>query len=148
MTIWWEDLEIGHVIETGTRSVSEDEIINFATEFDPQYFHIDRERAKQSIYGGVIASGWHTCSLAMSLIVPAIRGQAGLGSPGFDNLRWLKPLRPGDTIRVRMTVTERSASRSRTDIGSAKVHSEMFNQHDELVMTMDNIGIYRRRPAP
>jgi acyl dehydratase len=147
MTVWWEDLKVGAVMETGTRSVSEAEIVEFATAFDPQYFHIDPERSKTSIYGGVIASGWHSCAIAMSLMVPAIAGQAGLGSPGFDNLRWIKPVRPGDTLRVRMTVMETTPSRSKPEIGSAVVRSEMFNQRDELVMTMDNIGIYRRRPA-
>jgi acyl dehydratase len=144
---YWEDLQPGDTTDTGTATVTEQEIIDFATEFDPQYFHVDPERAKQSIYGGVIASGWHTTALAMSLIVPTIHDQAGLGSPGFDDLRWLVPVRPGDTLRVRCTIMEKTASKSRPDLGSAVIKSDMFNQRGELVMTMRNIGLYRRRPV-
>ena len=146
---YFEDIEVGAVRETGSRTVTKDEIIAFAQKFDPQPFHVDEEAAKSSIYGGLIASGWHTASTMMRLMVDNfVNGSAGLGSPGFDELRWLKPVRPGDTLRVRSTCIDKTPSRSRPEIGACRYRTEVLNQHDEVVLTMISIGLIRRRPAP
>ena len=146
---YFEDLQIGGVRETGTHTMDKAEIIAFAKEFDPQPFHIDEEAAKQSIYGGLIASGWHTAACTMRLLVDSIAGRtASLGSPGFDNLRWLKPVRPGDTLRARSTCIEKIESRSKPDIGICKFNIEVFNQAGDLVMSLTSIAMYRRRPKP
>jgi len=145
---YWEDIAVGHVRETGRHVMDKDEVIEFATAFDPQPFHIDEEAARSSIYGGLIASGWHTAACMMRLMVDHFVGRtASLGSPGFDELRWLKPVRPGDEIRVRSTCVEKTPSRSRPDIGSCRFRTEVYNQNDEVVMTLTSIGIYRRRPT-
>jgi len=145
---YWEDIAVGHMRETGRHVMDKAEVIEFATAFDPQPFHIDEEAAKSSIYGGLIASGWHTAACMMRLMVDHFVGRtASLGSPGFDELRWLKPVRPGDEIRVRSTCVEKAPSRSRPDIGSCRFRTEVYNQNDEVVMTLTSIGIYRRRPT-
>ena len=144
---YFEEVELGETIETGRRTLEPDEIIAFAEKFDPQPFHTDPEAAKQSFFGGLIASGWHTAAVMMRLQVEAMEvNMAGLGSPGFDDLRWLKPVRPGDTIRVRLTCVEKTPSRSRADIGSCRFKTEVLNQNDEVVMTVTQIGIFPRRP--
>ncbi|MCW5752549.1 MAG: MaoC family dehydratase [Alphaproteobacteria bacterium] len=144
---YFEDIPVGLVRETGSHTMDREEILAFAQEFDPQPFHIDEEAARQSIYGGLIASGWHTAAAMMRLIVDGFVGDtASLGSPGFDNLRWLRPVRPGDTIRVRSTCVESIPSRSKP-IGICKFQTEVFNQHSETVMTVLTIGMYRRRPV-
>jgi len=145
---YFEDVEIGTGRETASRTLSKDEIIEFAREFDPQPFHLDEAAAKQSLYGGLIASGWHTASVMMRLLVDTFVGRtASIGSPGFDNLRWLKPVRPGDTIRARSVCIEKTPSKSRPDLGSVKFHTEVFNQRDEVVMSLTSIGLYLKRPA-
>src|SRR5687768_17310381 len=101
---YFEDHVVGAVRETGTLTVDEKEIVEFATKYDPQYFHIDKAAAEDSIYGGLIASGWHTAALSMRLLVDNRTYSAGMGSPGIDELRWIKPVRPGDTLRVRSTL--------------------------------------------
>jgi len=144
---YFDDLNIGDSIETGSHTFTEEAIIAFARQFDPQPFHTDPIAAKASIFGGLIASGWHTASVTMRLIVDsAIDVSASLGSPGFDDLTWKQPVRPGDTIRVRWTCIEKTPSKSRPDIGSAKFHTEVFNQHDALIMTMTSIGLSLRKP--
>lgn len=144
---YWEDLPAGTVFEFGPREVTRDEIIAFARQFDPQWFHIDEAAAKHSIYGGLIASGWQTCAIMMRMIYDGFLLRAAcLGSPGVDNLRWLKPVRPGDVLRVRMTIVEARPSRSKPDRGTVKLNWEVFNQNDEPVMTIDGVQIYRRRP--
>lgn len=146
--IYFEDVEIGTVRETGTKTVTAEEIIEFGREFDPQYYHVDPERAKDSIFGGLAASGWHVGSMAMRLMVDSfVRNSASIGSPGFDDLRWLKPVRPGDTVRVRSTVIDKKPSQRRPEIGSVRFRTEMLNQRDEIVMSMISIGLYRRRPG-
>lgn len=145
---YWEDLYVGKVIEFGPRDVTSEEIIEFARRYDPQPFHTDPEAAKHSIYGGLIASGWHTCAMLMRMLYDGVLVRAAsLGSPGVDSVRWLKPVRPGDTLRARMTVVEARASRSKVDRGMIKSKWEVFNQNDELVMTMEGMGMYRRRDA-
>jgi acyl dehydratase len=130
--------------------VTEEEIIEFAREFDPQPFHIDPEAAKQSPYGGLIASGWHTCALWMKMTVPAMIGEnnkAAVGSPGVLELRWIKPVRPGDTLRVRSTVIEKVDLKSRPDRGIIRSRNEVFNQKNELVMSLIGQGLTLKRPA-
>jgi acyl dehydratase len=145
---YWEDLFVGKVIELGPRDVTSEEIIEFARRYDPQPFHTDPEAARHSIYGGLIASGWHTCAIMMRMLYDGVLVRAAsLGSPGVDSVRWLKPVRPGDTLRARMTVVEARVSRSKPDRGTIKSEWEVFNQSGELVMTMEGMGMYRRREA-
>ncbi|HEX6958248.1 MAG TPA: MaoC family dehydratase [Ferrovibrio sp.] len=143
---YYEDVVIGATRETGRYTFSEDAIIRFASQFDPQPFHIDPEAAKHSNFGGLIASGWHTAATVMRLIVDsAIDLEASLGSPGFDDLAWIKPVRPDDTIRARLCCTEKTPSKSRPGIGSGRFLVEVFNQRDELVMKFTSIGLMRFR---
>ena len=115
-----EDFTAGEVIDLGSYTLDEAEILEFARRFDPQPFHVDPERAAASIYGGLIASGWHTCGIFMRLAVDGLIGDSSsMGSPGLDNLRWLLPVRPGDTLRARYTVLEVTPSRSRPDRGAS-----------------------------
>jgi acyl dehydratase len=146
---YFEDIQPGAVREFGRHTFTADAIIAFAKQFDPQLFHTDPEAAKKSSFGGLVASGWHTTATVMRLLVDsAIDLEASLGSPGFDDLAWLKPVRPGDTIRGRMTCIDKTPSRSRPGIGSARFLVEAFNQNDELVMRFTSIGIMRfRNPA-
>jgi acyl dehydratase len=147
-TYYWEDLFVGKVIELGPREVSSEEIVEFARRYDPQPFHTNAEAAKDSIYGGLIASGWHTCAIMMRMLYDGVLVRAAsLGSPGVDSVRWLRPVRPGDTLRARMTVVEARASRSKPDRGTITSKWEIFNQNNELVMTMEGTGMYRRRDA-
>jgi len=119
--------------------VTEEEIITFARQFDPQYFHVDPERAKDSVYGGLIASGWHVGALFTRMYVDRLLGEmAGMGSPGLEQIRWLLPVRPNDALYGRVTVMEARVSKSRPEMGILRVNCEMFNQRHELLMT--NIG--------
>jgi acyl dehydratase len=143
---YWEDFKVGEVHQIGEKRVDKDEIFAFAKQFDPQPFHVDEAAAKASIYGGLIASGWHTVALVMRMMCDAyMLDSASLGSPGIDNLKWLKPVRPGDTIRAQRTTLEVRASASRPDMGLVKTHWEVFNQNGERVMTMEGYGMFRRR---
>ena len=143
---YWEDFKVGDTSPIGQKLVDKDELIAFAKTYDPQPFHIDEEAAKASIFGGLIASGWHTCSMVMRMMVDSyLRDSASLGSPGLDNVRWLKPVRPGDTIRATRTVLETRASKSRPDMGVVKTRWEVINQDDELVLTMEGHGMFLRR---
>jgi acyl dehydratase len=146
---YWEDFnQVGRSSEIGTRLVDKDEVIAFALAFDPQPFHIDEAAAKTSFYGGIIASGWHTCAMVMRMMVDEYLGEAAsLGSPGIDNLKWIKPVRPGDTIRVTRTTLEARASQSKPDVGLIKNLWQVYNQHNELVMSMEGWGMFRRRNA-
>lgn len=143
---YWEDFYPGQVLETGGRSLSEDEIIEFARKYDPQPFHVDSEKAKHTVFGGLIASGWQTASICMRMICDIyLLEAASLGSPGVDEVRWVKPVRPGDTLRLKTTVLETRASASRPDMGTMRARSEVYNQHGELVMHMSGVGMFRRR---
>ncbi len=146
---YFEDIEIGLRREFGSHTLSEDEIIAFASKFDPQPFHTDPKAGAESHFGGLVASGWHTGCIAMRLLVDNIilkENIAGFGSPGFDDLRWLKPVRPGDTLSVRSQCVEKRPSQSRPEIGSARFFTEVLNQNDEVVMSYLATGIYLRRP--
>jgi acyl dehydratase len=145
---WFEDYQPGTTHELGGTVVTEEEILEFARRFDPQSFHVDREAAAHSQFGGLIASGWHTGSLMMRILVDHfISHNASLGSPGMDEIRWLKPVRPGDTLRVRATVLEAKRSRSKPDRGVVRARFEVRNQHDDVVMTATALGMYLCRPA-
>ena len=146
MTRYWEDFKVGEVEQIGGKRVDQDEIIDFASKYDPQPFHIDEAAAKQSMYGGLIASGWHTCAMVMRMMCDAYMLQsASVGSPGIDNLKWLKPVRPGDTINARRTTLETRALKSKPDIGIVNNLWEVFNQDGEMVMSMQGYGMFRRR---
>src|SRR5688572_26682859 len=126
---YFEDFTPGQTIELGRRSITRDEIIAFAREFDPQPFHLDEEAAKTTIYGGLIASGWHTAAISMRLLYDGlVKDTVSLGSPGVDELRWVKPVRPGDTLSARLTVLECVPSRSKPDRGIVRSTIEMLNQ--------------------
>jgi len=145
---WFEDFLPGDVAEFGDYPMTEAEIIAFAERYDPQAFHTDPVAAQGSVYGGLIASGWHTAAAMMRLLVDhAIPPNASLGSPGVDELRWLKPVRPHDRLRVRVTVQEAVASRSKPDRGVVRSFTEVLNQKGEVVMTLRSMVMYRRRPA-
>ena len=145
---YWEDFQIGERAELGRHTFTEAEIVEFGRRYDPQPFHIDVEKAKESAFGGLIASGWQTCAIGMRLMVEGyIRQTVSLGSPGIDNIRWLKPVRPGDTLRARFTVVEAIPSRSKPDRGIVRSISEMLNQHGEVVMTVRGMGMFARRPV-
>jgi acyl dehydratase len=136
---YFEDFHIGDTFELGPLSVTEEEIIAFARQFDPQYFHIDPQQARTSIFGELVASGWHTGALFMRMFVDDLLGDtASMGSPGLDQLRWLKPVRPNDILRGRFTVIDTRASKSRPGMGILLSHSEVFNQQNELLMTLDS----------
>jgi acyl dehydratase len=146
--LYWEDFKVGDTASIGERVVDRDEVIAFATAYDPQPFHIDEAAAEQSMFKGLIASGWHTVAMTMRMMCDAyLNRSASLGSPGVDNVRWLKPVRPGDTISGRRVVLETRASQSRPDMGVVKMRWEISNQKGELVMTMEGYGMFKRREA-
>ena len=146
---YFEDYQAGAVYEfPETVHVSQEDIIRFALEFDPQYFHTDPEAAEKSIYKGLIASGGHTIAVSFRLyIVNYLPGKASQGSPGMDEIRWLKPVRPGDTLRIRITVLETKPSQSKADRGSVISLAETINQKDEVVMTYKVTNIMTRKNA-
>ncbi|RMB12330.1 MaoC family dehydratase [Eilatimonas milleporae] len=148
--IFYEDIEIGVEETYGNYAVTREEVIDFAGKYDPQPFHLNDDIAKQSVFGALCASGWHTCAMAMRIMVDRMmaEGFAGMGSPGVDNIRWKKPVFPGDTLSVRMRTTEKRPSASRPNIGLIKGAYEVLNQKDEVVMTMEtNAMVLRRTPA-
>jgi acyl dehydratase len=144
---YFEDFEPGHVFELGSRTVTADEIVAFARDWDPQPFHTDEEAAAASVFGGLIASGWHTGAMWMRLYVDAVLlGAASMGSPGIEELRWLAPVRPGDTLYARLTVLEAKPSERRPDRGTIRSRAEMVNQDGVTVMAMIARGHFARRP--
>jgi acyl dehydratase len=142
----FEDFRVGETLDLGSHTVTLDEVLAYARRWDPQPFHVDPEAARQSIYGGLIASGWHTCAILMRLGVEAQRreGAAGVGSPGVESCRWLRPVRPGDTLAARSQVLETWPSRSRP-WGFARRRVEMQNQHGETALRLVGISMYTRR---
>ena len=146
---YWEDFPVGAVREFGGRTLSKDDIIRFAREYDPQPFHVDEETARKTVFGGLIASGWQTCGLAMRMMCDAyLLEAASAGSPGVESIRWVLPVRPGDTLRVRLTVLESRVLQSKPHIGLVRNKWEMFNQKNELVMQMEGYGMFLRRDHP
>ena len=148
-TDWYfEDFYPGQEIALGARLVTEEEIIAFATEFDPQPFHVDREAAGESIFGGVIASGWHTCSMMMRIVVDNLMAaSSSMGSPGLDKVRWILPVRGGDTLQVSYLTTAVKASTSKADRGVVWSTWRATNQHGEEVCIIEGMGMFRRRPT-
>ena len=146
--LYFEDFPPGDVRESPARTVTREEMLAFARAFDPQPFHTDEDAAGTTIYGGLIASGWHTIAIYMRLMWDSyLKDTASLGSPGVDEVRWLKPVRPGDTLRARFTVVEAVPSRSKPDRGVVRSFSQVFNQYGEVVMSLRGLGLFARRPA-
>ena len=145
----FEDLEIGATARFGNYAVTREEVVAFASSYDPQPFHLDDEAAAQTYFGRLSASGWHTCAMTMRMLVDNIaeRKQASLGSPGVDELRWLRPVFPGDTLRVETELLDKKRSQSRPDMGSFHSAVRVYNQDDVLVLTMKTIGLIRVRGA-
>lgn len=147
-TRYFEDFHAGDVTDLGSLTVSADEIIAFARQYDPQPFHIDPDAARATIYGGLIASGWHTVSLFMRLLVEnLVANTASLGSPGVDELSWPLPVRPGDTLGGRMEILETRVSKSRPTMGIVRWRGEVRNQNEQTVMTLIGTNFFGRRPA-
>ncbi|HYS01841.1 MAG TPA: MaoC family dehydratase [Candidatus Eisenbacteria bacterium] len=146
---YWEDFIVGEALALGaTQPVTEEAIIAFARQYDPQYFHVDPARAKESIFGGLVASGWHTASMVMRLWVDAIVSKTvSMGSPGVEDLRWPAPVRPGDTLTSRAVVLETRPSKSRPEMGLVRWRAETSNQREELVFTMTGTSFIGRRPS-
>jgi len=146
--IYFEDLEISAETEFGSYEVTREEVLDFAHKYDPQPFHISEEEAAKTHFGRIAASGWHTAAMTMAVIARHVvaHKQAGLGSPGIDELRWKKPVYPGDTLHVRGRILEKTPSRSRPDLGSFRTQTTVTNQDGETVMTFISIVLIRRRP--
>jgi acyl dehydratase len=140
---YFEDIPVGQKHAFGRYEVTREEVLEFARRYDPQPFHLDDEAAARTHFGRLSASGWHTCAMTMAMLVEnlKLRDQAGLGSPGVDELRWLKPVYPGDTLRVETQVFEKRRSASRREMGIFKSRAKVFNQHDEPVLSMISIGL-------
>lgn len=140
---YYEDLVVGAKSSFGHYEVTREEVLDFARKYDPQPFHLDDEAAAKTHFGRLSASGWHTCAMTMSMLVENMKSnrQAGLGSPGMDSLRWIKPVYPGDTLRVESQILEKRRSKSRPEMGLFKTQTTVFNQNDEPVMSMVSNGL-------
>ena len=147
--IYFEDLEVDAETYFGSYDVTREEVLEFARRYDPQPFHLSDEEAAKTHFGRLAASGWHTAAMTMAVIARHVveHKQAGLGSPGIDELRWKKPVYPGDTLHVRGRILEKTPSRSRPEMGSFRTKTNVANQDDELVMSFTSIVLIRRRPA-
>jgi acyl dehydratase len=147
--IYFEDLEVGAATDFGEYSVTREEVLEFARKYDPQPFHLSDDEAAKTHFGRLAASGWHTAAMTMAVIARHVvaNRQAGLGSPGIDELRWKKPVYPGDTLHVRGEILEKTPSRSRPDMGSFRTLTTVANQDGETVMTFVSIVLIRRRPS-
>jgi acyl dehydratase len=145
---YYEDFNVGDATEVGPVTVTEAEIVDFAERFDPQPFHLDAEAAKASPFGGLIASGWHTTALFMGMFVRAVLlDSASLGSPGVEEIRWTAPVRPGDTLHGRSTVTDVQPSSTNQRRGTVFTTNEVWNQDDTLVLTLKARGFFARRTS-
>ena len=147
--IYFEDLEVGAETDFGSYDVTREEVLEFARKYDPQPFHLSDEEAAKTHFGRIAASGWHTAAMTMAVIARHVVAdeQAGLGSPGIDELRWKRPVYPGDTLHVRGKIVDKTPSRSRPDMGSFRTETMVTNQHDQPVMTFTSIVLIRRRPS-
>jgi acyl dehydratase len=147
--IYLDDLEVGQTTYFGSYEVTRDEVIEFASKYDPQPFHLSDEAAAKTHFGRLAASGWHTCAMSMAVIARHVVAteQAGLGSPGVDELRWLKPVFPGDTLHVSSRIVEVRPSRSKPEIGSFRSETIVTNQDEVPVLTFTSIVLMRRRPG-
>ena len=149
--VYFEDIAIGETLAIGPITVSREEVVAFATEFDPQPFHLSDEAASKTHFGSLSASGWHSTALFMKMFVAEMqknpaRQAASLGAIGIDELRWLRPVRPGDTLRGVSEVIDKTVSRSRPEMGVVRNQVTIYNQKDEAVMTMIPIVMWRTRP--
>ena len=146
MTVYFEDLSPGDVLEFGAYEVTEAEILEFAEQYDPQWFHTDAERARESIYGGLIASGWHTCAATMRMLVDHhFEDSMALGAIGVDELRWPNPTLPGETLSVRVEVLETRPSESKPDRGVVRTSVVTSNEDGATKLSMEPIGLYAKR---
>jgi len=147
--IYFEDLEVGRETYFGSYDVTREEVVEFARKYDPQPFHLSDEAAAGTHFGRLAASGWHTCAMVMATTIRHLmkEEQAGLGSPGIDELRWLRPVYPGDTLHVRGKILEKTPSRSKPALGSFRTQTTVTNQDDVPVLTFTSIVLIRRRPA-
>jgi acyl dehydratase len=146
--MWWEDFQVGERADMGRHTFVEEEILEFGRSYDPQPFHADPAAARQTFFGGLVASGWHTCAIGMRLMVESyLKRSNSLGSPGVDSVRWLRPVRPGDTLTYSRLVLETRASATRPGVGLVKQRWEAVNQAGELVLTMEGWGMFGRKPA-
>jgi len=145
---YFEDLEVGAETYFGSYDVTREEVLEFARKYDPQPFHLSDEEAAKTHFGRISASGWHTCAMTMAVIARHVveEGQAGLGSPGIDELRWRRPVYPGDTLHVRGRIVDKAPSRSRPEMGSFRSEMTVTNQDDQPVLTFISIVLIRRRP--
>jgi len=145
---YFEDVQVGDVMRFGRYAVTREEIVEYARQFDPQPFHLDEKAAKASMFGGLIASGWHTGAMLMRMVAEHMTTvHATSGAMGFDDLKWLKPVRPGDVLTVESEIREKVESRSRPDRGTVKIESRVSNQRGEVVMSLVSLVIYLRRPS-
>ena len=145
--LYFEDIEIGRTQKFGSRAVTREEVLEFATKYDPQPFHLDDAAAAATHFGRISASGWHSCAMVMSMLVENLKvnQQAGLGSPGVDELRWLKPVYPGDTLRCESEIVSKRVSATRPEMGFFKSKLMVFNQDDVAVMSMISNGMIATR---
>lgn len=146
---YFEDFTVGDKQLFGSYAVSRDEVIDFASKYDPQDFHLSDEAAAKTFFGKVAASGWHTCSMAMSMIVENMKRnqQASLGSPGVDDIRWLTPVYPGDTLRCENEVLDMKQSKSKPEMGALFMKLTVYNQDDQAVMIMKSVSLTGCKPA-
>jgi acyl dehydratase len=146
---YFEDIAVGKTASFGQYAVTREEVIAFAAKYDPQPFHLSDEAAARTHFGRLSASGWHTCAMVMSMMVAHLREneQAGLGSPGLDELKWLTPVYPGDTLRCETEILEKRVSASRPEMGIFKSRMNVFNQDDVRVMTFVSNGLVETRPT-
>ncbi len=149
-TLHWEDFSPGWTHESAARALTAEDIKRFALEYDPQRYHVDETAASATPFGGLIASGWQTCAVAMRLMCDSyLLDSTCLGSPGIEDLRWTKPVRPGDALRLRATVLEQTPSRKEPGRGTVKFRWDVLNDRDQVVCTMVGRQHFRRRyPAP
>lgn len=146
---YFEDFHLGEKVDLGSHAVTEAEMLAFARDYDPQRIHVDRAFAEESGFGGLIASGWHTCAMFMRLLVDAMLYESSaIASPGVDTIRWLRPVRAGDVLRAEAVVIEVTPSRSKADRGLVKHDCTVLNQNNEMVMTLRTLALFSRRPLP
>lgn len=147
--LYYEDIEVGRTRRFGEYAVTREEVVDFAAKYDPQPFHLDEEAAAQTHFGRIAASGWHSCAMAMAMIAREWerQGHVGLGSPGIDELRWHKPVHPGDTLSCEAEVEEKRESRSRPEMGLYRERLRLLNQHGDVVLSFVAINLIARRGA-
>ena len=147
MTRYFEDFQVGDTFDLGRTSATQEEIIAFARQFDPQPFHTDPERAKESFFGGLVASGWHTISLFMRLLVDKLINETiSLGSPGVDEVRWIRPVHPDEVLHGRFTILDSKVSQSKANLGIIRSRGELLNSSDQVVMSLLGTHFIGRRP--